>query len=113
MLAASFAAGPIVYLLSLAPYGLGIGALLVVLGGVMSMRMPVAEAYIVDQVSERRRSTILGVYYFAAMEGGGILTPVLGFLIDRFGFYFSFTIAGAALVAVTLACSMFLRGSRE
>jgi len=112
MLAASFAAGPLVYLINLAPYGVGIGALLVILGGAMSMRMPVAEAYIVDQVSEHRRSSILGIYYFAAMEGGGILTPVLGFLIDRFGFYFSFTIAGAALVAVTLACSMFLRGSR-
>jgi len=113
MLAASFAAGPLVYLINLAPYGVGIGALLVILGGAMSMRMPVAEAYIVDQVSEHRRSSILGIYYFAAMEGGGILTPVLGFLIDRFGFYFSFTIAGAVLVAVTLACSMFLRGSRD
>ncbi len=113
ILTVCFIAGPLIYLLNLVPYGLGFGALLIIIGMFISMRMPVAEAYIVGQTPERYRSTILGIYYFAGIEGGGILTPVMGSLIDHFSFYLSFTIAGVALVAVTLTCSMFLWGSRD
>jgi len=113
ILAVCFITGPIIYLLNLMPYGWGIGALLVTIGMILYVRMPVSEAYIISQTSERNRSTILGIYYFSAMEGGGVLTPVMGYLIDRFGFYPSFTIAGAALVVVTLVCSIWLWGSRD
>ena len=113
ILAACFIAGPVIYLLNLAPYGWGIGALLVTIGMIMYVYSPTAEAYIVGQTSERNRSTILGIYFFSSMEGGGILTPVLGYLIDHLGFYLSFTIAGAALLAVTLVCSIWLWGSRD
>ena len=112
-LAASLIAGPAIYLLNLAPYSLGIGALLLTIGAAMYIRMPASEAYIIDQVPEHRRSTIYGIYYFVGMEAGGLLTPVMGILIDRFGFYSSFTIAGIAVVAVTLVCSMFLRNRRD
>lgn len=47
------------------------------------------------------------------MEGGGVLTPVLGYLIDRLGFYSGFTIVGFALAAVTLASSVFLLRGRD
>jgi hypothetical protein len=73
--------------------------------------MPVSESYIVGQTSERTRSTILGIYFFGGREGSGVITPVLGYLIDQFGFYWSFTLMGAALVAVTLVCSILLWGS--
>ncbi len=113
ILASCFIAGPVIYLLNLAPSGLGIGALLLIIGMVMYIRMPVSEAYIVGQTSERRRSTIFGIYYFSGMEAGAVLAPVMGSLIDRLGFYSSFTIASAAVVAVTLTCSVFLWGSRD
>jgi MFS family permease len=77
------------------------------------MRAPIAEAYIVDQTSRRQRSTILGIYFFSGHEGSGVLTPVMGYLIDRLGFYPSFTIASAALFTVTLACSLLLWRSRD
>ncbi|MFC1979657.1 MFS transporter [Chloroflexota bacterium] len=109
ILAMCFIAGPIIYSLNLTPYGWGIYALLVIIGMTMYVRMPVSEAYIINQTSERNRSTILGIYYFGAMEGGGVLTPILGLLIDRLGFYTSFTIAGATMFAVTLLCSIWLR----
>jgi hypothetical protein len=32
----------------------------------------------------RRRSTILGFCYFGAVEGSGVLAPLVGYLIDRF-----------------------------
>ena len=113
VLTVCFIAGPVIYLLNLVPYGLGFGAVLVFIGMIIYIRMPVSEAYIVDQTSKRHRSSILGIYYFGTMEGTGVLTPVIGYLIDQFGFYSSFTIASTALVAVTLVCSIWLWASRD
>ncbi|MBW2060835.1 MAG: MFS transporter [Deltaproteobacteria bacterium] len=113
LLTVCFAAGPIICLLNLLPYGLGTVALLVVLGTCLSMRMPVTEAYIVSHTSDLNRSTIFGVYYFSAMEGGGVLTPVMGYLIDHLGFTSSFTMAGGAIIGITLVCSLLLWGGRK
>jgi len=110
ILAVGFIAGPVIYLLNLVPYGWGFGAVLVLIGMLLYVRMPVSEAYIIGQTSERNRSTILGIYYFSGMEGGGVLTPVVGYLIDQLGFHASFTIAAASLVVVTLVCSIWLWG---
>jgi fucose permease len=61
----------------------------------------------------RSRSTILGIYYFTGMEGGGVLTPVIGYLIDRFGFTAAFTTASGALFTITLLCSFWLWEKRN
>ena len=108
VLAVCFLAGPVVYLLNLAPYGLSVGAVLVAIGVIMYVLAPASQAYIVDKTPEHNRSTILGIYFFSSMEGGGLLTPVMGYLIDQLGFYPSFTIAGAALLTMTLVCSIWL-----
>ena len=113
ILAVCLMGGPTIYLLNLVQYGFGMGAVLIGIGMLIYLRMPIAETYVVSNASERHRSAILGVYYFSAMEGSGVLTPVMGYLIDHFGFYLSFTMAGAALLAVTLACSIFLWGNRD
>ncbi len=113
MLAVTLVTGPVIYLLNHVPYGLGIGTLLVLIGMSLDSRMPVSESYVTSQASERNRSTILGIYYFGSRGGPGVITPILGFLIDRFGFYTSFSIVGMTLVAVTLTCSAFLWGRRD
>ncbi|MFC2001113.1 MFS transporter [Chloroflexota bacterium] len=112
-LAVCFFAGPVVYLLGVVPYGLGIGAVLILFGMIHYIRQPSAESYIVTHGSQRHRSTVLGIYYFGAVEGAGIITPLIGYLADRFGFYVTFTIAGAFLLATTLVCSIWLWGSRD
>ncbi len=113
ILAVCLLAGPVIYLLNLASYGIAFGALLLIIGTIMYTRMPVSEAYIIGQTPERYRSTILGIYYSSSMEAGGVLAPIMGFFIDRFGFYPSFTTAGVAIVIVTLTCSAFLWGSQD
>jgi NNP family nitrate/nitrite transporter-like MFS transporter len=110
MLVVCFISSPVIYLLNLAPYGIGTGAVLVIIGMITYIRMPTAEAYIISQTSERHRSTVLGIYYFGNMEGAGFLTPLLGYLIDHYGFYLSFTIASAALLVMAIACTIFLWG---
>jgi len=105
--------GPLIYLLNLTPFGLGLFVVFIIMGAVQHLGMPAAEAYIITYVSERRRSTMLGVYYFVSRGGPGVIAPVLGYLFDNFGFYTSFTIAAAAMVSITLVCGIFLWGSRN
>ncbi|MEE9528556.1 MAG: MFS transporter, partial [Dehalococcoidia bacterium] len=111
LIVASFFAGPVIYLLNFVPFGWSI-AILIAIGISMTIRMPVSEAYIIEHASEHKRSTILGIYYFGSRGGSGIIIPVIGYLIDHFGFYVSFTIVGATLVAMTLGYCCFMFWSR-
>lgn len=106
-------AGPFIYLLGVAPYGLAIGALLIGLGALANINSPVSQAYLIEHTSEHNRSTIIGIYFFGSMEGSGVLTPITGYLIDRFGFSASFAIAGAAVLGATIILALFLKGNRE
>ena len=113
MLAVSFAGGPVFYLLKVTPYGWGFFALLVLIGIMLYTRMTVTESYVVGQTSERNRSTIFGIYYFGAIESGGVLTPVFGYSIDRLGFHLTFALAGIIVILVALICSIPLWGSQD
>ena len=100
-------AGPAIYTIGVISYGLPLGILLVLLGMTLFIRMPVSEAYILNRAPVHIRSTVLGIYYFAGTEGSGILTPVMGSLIDLYGFSTTLTAAslvliGAALITVLL-----------
>ena len=108
MLAVCFAAGPAVYLLHLAPYGPGINALLVIIGVIIYVNTTVTQAYIANQSSACHRSTILGFYFFGAMEGSSVITPLIGYLFDKLGFSSSFIIIGAAIFAVAFVSSLIL-----
>ena len=113
LLVVSLIAGPVIYLLNLGALGWSISAILLALGMFHNISMPVSEAYIISHTSERKRSTILGVYYAGSRGGPGIIMPVIGYLADRYGFHTSFTIMGAIMVAVTLISSIFLWRSRD
>lgn len=113
VLAVCLAAGPVIFLLTMLPYGWALGGMLVLLGMIVFSRMSASECFIIRQTPAGNRSTILGIYYFTAMEGGGVLTPVVGYLIDRFGFTSAFAIAGGVLLSITLLCSFWLWEKRS
>ncbi len=113
MLAVGFIAGPAIYLMNLTSLGWSLMVILVIIGMTQFLGMPVIEAYIISHCSERKRSTVLGVYYFGSRGGPGVIAPVIGYLIDHYGFYTSFSIVGATMVVVTIVCAIFLWGSRD
>ncbi|MFC1861406.1 MFS transporter [Chloroflexota bacterium] len=113
LLVVCFCAGPVIYLFNLVPYGFGFAVLLIALGVILYIRLPISESYLISHTEPHNRSTILGIYYFASMEGSGIITPVFGYITDKFGFHTMFTIAGISLFVVTLICAFFLRGSKD
>ena len=101
--------GPVIFLLNFVSSWLGIAALLLALGVIIYVRMPVSEVYILSHTPEGRRSAVLGIYFFSSMEGGGILTPVMGYLIDHLGFFASYTLAASLIILTTLVCGFLLR----
>ena len=109
VLAVCFLTGPAIYLLNFIPSAFGVGCLLFVMGVFNYIRTPVAETYLVGQTTERNRSTVLGIYYLSTYEGGGVLTPVMGLLMDHHGFDVSFAIAGTTLLLLFLICWIWLR----
>ncbi|MBI2869138.1 MAG: MFS transporter [Chloroflexi bacterium] len=96
-----FFMGPLIFLFNMASPGLSLSALLIGFGTLLFLYAPVSQAYIAENTG-RYRSTALGIYFFANMEGGGVLTPIMGFMIDRIGFQGSFAVAAGALTTVVV-----------
>ncbi|KPK24243.1 MAG: hypothetical protein AMJ70_02355, partial [Dehalococcoidia bacterium SG8_51_3] len=103
----------VIYLLNIVPYGFGIYVLLAALGTITAFSTTTTQAYIVDHTPAKRRSTVLGFYFFGNMEGNGVLTPALGYLIDHLSFHTSFTISSAVIIVVLVVCSSILWLSRR
>ena len=76
------------------------------------MRMPTSESYITGNTPEHRCATVLGLYFFAGTEASGLLTPVVGTLIDHVVFKSTFTVASAMLSIIALICSLFFKINR-
>jgi len=104
---------PLLALIPLTPFPALMFVLLLAIGTLMFARMPTAEAHIAAKISERHRSTVLGIYFFSGMEGSAVLTPLLGSAIDRWGFDAALPGLGAVLAAVVVACGIGLALSRR
>ena len=113
LVAAGIIGGPAIYLMNVVPFGWTFSAVLILIGMAQYLSMPVVEAYILSHVSESKRSTVLGIYYLGSRGGPGVITPAIGFLIDRFGFYDTFTIVATAIVAITIAAASVCLWKRE
>ncbi len=113
IIATCAAASIVIYLLNVIPYGFGTVVVLVLIGTVTAFSTIVAQAYIVDQAPAKNRSTMLGFYFFGSLEGTGVLTPLLGYLVDQFGFNTSFTISSVAIMATLVVCASILWLSRR
>jgi MFS family permease len=106
-------AGPALALLDRSGSTVALMGLLLLLGVGLYARAPASESYVVGHAPRDKRSTVLGFYYFGSMEGSGVLAPVVGFLIDSYGFHTAFVASGVALLLVAVACAIVLRGWRS
>jgi MFS family permease len=110
IVATGLASGLFIYLLNFAPWAIAFMAVLLFIGISNSMRMPVAEAFIIDQTTLRNRSTIYGMYYFTMGGTGAVFAPIMGSIIDHWGFHVCFTIVAVSVAVVTLICAPLLKG---
>ncbi len=105
---AALISGPALILIGVASSGLPVIALLLVVGIALYVRSPASESFVLAHSPARHRSTVLGLYFFGAMEGNGVLAPVVGYLIDRFGFTVAYQLSGFAMIGVALLCTLVL-----
>ena len=112
MLTVSLIAGPALHFLGMASLGWSIWAVLLLLGMCMYIAMPVTESHIITHAPPHRRSTVLGIYYFASRGGIGISTLVVGTLADSYGFPIIFTGLGAIMLGVAILCALALLKNR-
>ncbi|MFH1640289.1 MAG: MFS transporter [Chloroflexota bacterium] len=118
ILIAGLCAGPIIFLMNYAPYGIPIFALLILLGMIGPMRNPASEGYIASNTPLKRRSTVLGFYYFGNMETGALLMPLVGYLLDHAPegiskFAFAFNIVAVAVMVISIVFLVSFWGQRE
>jgi YNFM family putative membrane transporter len=102
-----------VYMLNWAPYYWGVAVVVFVYGMAMYTRMPVSEAYIIGQTTERNRSLVYGIYYFSMTESSALLAPLMGYLMDNYGFSNCFTWAGIAVVVITLILAPLVKEGKD
>ena len=100
ILAAILLSGPMLLAITKAPYGIPLLLALISYGTVMVARLPLAESLIADHVPVGRRTTVLGIYLFVGQETGGLVTPVIGWLIDTYGSDAVLTSVGAGLCVI-------------
>jgi MFS family permease len=74
--------GPLLFAVIKSPSNLWLPLSLFVYGAIISTRMPAMESLIADVVPPQRRATVLGIYYLAGQETAGVITPLIGRLID-------------------------------
>lgn len=102
ILSAFILSGPLFFAVTRSPYGLWLLLALILYGFSMSVRMPTTESLIADVVPVNRRTTVLGIYFFLTMETAGVVTPIIGRLIDIYGLdaVFTFISLGLCVLAV-------------
>lgn len=108
---ASLLAAPMVFSLNLVSNLGGLAAVLA-LGGLVNMLCaPAAEAFLLTNVPERRRATVMGFYFFAGSGLAGLLTLAVGRVIDQPGLGFAYAFGAAAIlqVAIAIVCAVVLR----
>lgn len=100
-------AGPLLFAATRAPAGIWLPLSLAAYGTSLSARMPVMESLIADVVPPRRRATILGIYYLLGQETSGVVTPLVGRLIDLRGLDPVFTGLALGLCLVSVIALAF------
>ncbi len=108
----SLVSGLIILVVQWIPYGPPLFAILLVSGINMYLGAPVSEAFIMGQTSVKNRSFIYGMYYLAG-QGGALFAPLMGLLIDKQGYQWTFMMAGASVILVTIICGSILWSSRK
>jgi len=116
LLGACAIAIPSIFFLPRIPMGAGMYILLVLLGVFVFVRMPVSESFIFANAPARQRATLLGVYFLGSSVGGGLFTPLIGWLSDRYDFRYSFAVIALIILILTVICGVllaFLRSEGE
>jgi len=101
--------GPLLFAITKSPPWIPLILSLFFYGLTISSRMPTTESLIADVVPVGRRTTVLGVYFFMSMETSGVVTPIIGRLLDRYDLDPVFTGIAVGMCVIALVALLFRR----
>ena len=113
MLGLGLLAGPLFLMTPHISFGVPFAVLLLLIGTVVYVKMTTAETFIAASVPKRLRGTVLGIYFFSGVEGSALFTPLLGSMIDRWGFEKSFNLTGWVVLVFVVGAGVFFLASRR
>ncbi|MBN2321432.1 MAG: MFS transporter, partial [Acidobacteria bacterium] len=113
VIATGILSGIIIYAFNYVSLGPTLILVLFLQGLNMAVRMPVTEVFIMSQTPAKNRSTIFGVYYSTMQYTGAIFTPLVGHMIERWGFHFCFTATAVAVLIVAIVTSFFIYDAKD
>ncbi|MCX7912701.1 MAG: MFS transporter [Dehalococcoidales bacterium] len=113
IIATSIISGLVIFGIRGATMGIGFYLLLFLMGLNMAIRMPVTEVFIMGQSPPRYRATIYGIYYFTMQYTGAIFAPIMGDLIERYGFNSMFLFSAYAVTAISVVTSFFIWDAKD
>jgi FSR family fosmidomycin resistance protein-like MFS transporter len=92
--------GPAIFALTVVPNE-ALVPVLVVFGLLWAMRSTVTETLVMDSAPPGRRATVLGAFYLANAEIGGLGAPIFGLLAEGVGLTTAFAWIGVAFVVMS------------
>jgi MFS transporter, FSR family, fosmidomycin resistance protein len=113
IIATSLISGLVIFAINSFSLGIFFYITLFVMGLNMALRMPVTEVFIMSQTPVKHRSTIFGVYYFTMQYTGAIFAPIMGGLIEKYGFSSMFTFSAIAVTGISLVTSIFIWDAKD
>ncbi len=113
IIATSIFSGLIIFAINTFSLGIWFYITLFIMGLNMALRMPVTEVFIMSQTPVKHRSTIFGVYYFTMQYTGAIFAPIMGGLIEHYGFSNMFTFSAIAVTVVSVVTSAFIWDAKD
>lgn len=98
--------GPVVFLLATLPFGVGLAAVFVLFGWLMSMRETTMQTYLMDSAPPQLRATVFGIYFGFGQEGSSIVQPIAGDVMDSMGI--DSVYGGISLITVGLSAAALI-----
>jgi FSR family fosmidomycin resistance protein-like MFS transporter len=113
LLTVSLLVCPVIFFFDMLSAGWIAYLFLLVIGMAQYARMPVNEIYFINNAPEKHRSKILGIYYFGSRGGPGVITPLIGYTADTYGFGLGMKAIGVAIFVVTVICGPLIMKNKS
>jgi MFS family permease len=105
--------GLVIFALKEVSLGWELWIVLWIIGVIQAVRFPVTEVFIMSQSPAKNRSAIYGIYYSTMQYTGAIFAPVMGTLIDRFGYSMMFNIAAWTVTLMAAVTAVFIWDAKD
>ncbi|MFH1485637.1 MAG: MFS transporter [Chloroflexota bacterium] len=105
ILMALIAAGPLLFLLAFLPFSFAFVLALFAFGASIAVMPPTVQSLIMDRIPRGQIGLVIGIYFFLGSELSGLVTPLLGYLIDTIGLESSY---GLLAILAAFAAVVFL-----